>query len=72
MDIDINPFIQIDLIVIIKRIYIHFWSSIAFKKLSVIVPFVIFKDIICADAATVYGWKKVKHKPKNNDFFRVL
>ena len=25
-----------------------------------IVPFVIFKDIICADAATVYGWKKVK------------
>ena len=33
-----------------------------------IVPFVIFKDIICADAATVYGWKKVKHKPKNNDF----
>lgn len=35
-----------------------------------IVPFVIFKDIICADAATVYGWKKVKHKPKNNDFFQ--
>ena len=57
MDIDINPFIQIDLIVIIKEF---------------IVPFVIFKDIICADAATVYGWKKVKHKPKNNDFFRVL
>ena len=35
-----------------------------------IVPFVIFKDIICADAATVYGWKKVKHKPKSNDFFQ--
>ena len=29
-----------------------------------IVPFVIFKDIICADAATVYGWKKVKHNLK--------
>lgn len=24
-----------------------------------IVPFVIFKDIICADAATVYGWKRL-------------
>ena len=37
-----------------------------------IVPFVIFKDIICADAATVYGWKKVKHKPKNNDLYRAI
>ena len=65
MDIDIDPFIQIDLVVIIEEFILAL-------KTSVIVPFVIFKEMLCADAAIVYGWQKVKHKPKNNDFFKVL
>ena len=67
MDIDIDPFIQIDLVVIIEEFILAFGLSIALKT-SVIVPFVIFKEMLCADAAIVYGWQKVKHKPKSNDF----